>query len=78
MEATMEKVDTCRTSRYTDSQYRCGEHGTRFYFFLNHSRWLCQIRKWNSSQGVWDLVDVIIDVNDNADGVVNERIERVC
>lgn len=54
------------------------EHGIRFYFFMNHSKWMCQIRQYNSRQCVWDLVDVIIDANDDSDGVVSERIGRFC
>lgn len=57
--------------------YTC-EHGNRFYFFKNHSRWILQIRMFNGRLGVWDLVDVITDANDNDDNVVVERIERVC
>lgn len=73
------KEETKDLTCYVDNSYvlRC-EHNHRFYFFMNHSRWLCQIRRWNTDLAVWELIDVIKDVNDNSDGYVEERINRVC
>lgn len=62
-------------SRVAVDKYECS-HGYRFYFFMIRSRWICHIRKFNTKLGVWDLVDIITDVNDNSDGIVSARIEK--